>query len=309
MVTDGVWLPALLGSGVGAGVLLVVVGFVGVRTEPIRPNSRWSRWVSAARAPGTSVRMLIGVVLAVVVGMITGWPVIAVAAGALVIAWPRLIGGAQAEQRQITRLEALVGWTESLRDTMAAHASLEQAIPVSTVHASPLIRPALVRLVGNIRARVPIDRALEMLATELDDPSADLVIAELILSSRRRGDRLGQSLTALSTTAREELEMRRRIFADRAQIRRGMQIIVIVTVVFAVLLVLFSGDYVQPYATPTGQVVLAVVAGIFAFAFAWMRRLAEQQPMARFLEQVKTDEQPDPQRSTTSLPTDRAVVR
>jgi len=285
----GVWLPVLLGVGVGAGVLLVVAGLAGAPVDPARPVPRWSRWWAAARSPGVSVRIVAGLLLAVGVWGVTGWPVVAVGAGVLVLGWPRLFGGAQAEQRQIARLEALVGWTESLRDTIAAHASLEQAIPASAVHASPLIRPALVRLVGQIRARVPLERALRMLAAELDDPSADLVIAALILSARRRGDRLGQVLTGLATTAREELEMRRRIFADRAQIRRGMQIIVAVTVGFAVLLVAFGGDYIAPYATPTGQLVLAGVAGIFAVAFGWMRRLSEQRPVPPLLERPGTE--------------------
>ena len=52
------------------------------------------------------------------------------------------------------------------------------------MNAPPLIRPALVRLVGQIRARVPMDQALLAFAAELDDPSADLVIAALILNTR-----------------------------------------------------------------------------------------------------------------------------
>ena len=67
------------------------------------------------------------------------------------------------------------------------------------MNAPPLIRPALVRLVGQLRARVPLDKALLALATELDDQSADLVIAALILYATRRGDRLGEVLTGLTT--------------------------------------------------------------------------------------------------------------
>jgi Flp pilus assembly protein TadB len=296
----GVGLPLLLGAGVGAGVLLIVVGVVGVRVDPSGPASpRWSRWWVAARSPGVTVRIVAAAAAGFGVWAVTGWPVAAVGSAGLLVAWPRLFGGAQAEQRQIDRLEALVGWTESLRDTIAAHASLEQAIPVSAVHASPLIRPALVRLVGQIRARVPMDRALRRLAAELDDPSADLVIAALMLSSRRRGDRLGQVLSGLAGTAREELEMRRRIYADRAQIRRGMQIIVVVTAAFAVFLVVFGGDYVAPYGTPAGQVVLAVVVAVFAAAFGWMRRLSEQRPVAAFLDHSDTAD-PAPARPSTA---------
>ncbi|ACV79107.1 type II secretion system F family protein [Nakamurella multipartita] len=277
------WLPVLLGAGIGAGILLMVAGSM---RRPVRSSdpTSWSRLFAAIRSPSMSIRVVGGALAAIGVLALTGWPVAAAAAGGLIWAWPRLVGGVQAEQRQIARLDALVAWTESLRDTIAGHHSLENALPSSAVHASPLIRPALLRLVGQIRARVPVDRALVMLADELNDPSADLVIAELVLSAKRRGDGLQQRLSSLATTAREELEMRRRIFADRAEIRRGTQIIVVVTVVFAGLLVVFGGDYVRPYSTLSGQVVLAIVVGIFAAAFAWLRRLADQRPVARFLQ-------------------------
>ena len=58
--------------------------------------------------------------------------------------------------------------------------------------------------------------------------------------------------------------MRRRISAGRAELRRGVQIVVAVTVGFAVFLVVFGRDYIAPYGTPAGQVALAVVVGIFA---------------------------------------------
>ena len=278
-----VWLPVLLGAGIGVGIVLVVVGSMRRPVESAAAGPVWSRLIAVVRSPSAAVRVGVGALAVMVIWALTGWPVVAVAAGGLIVAWPRLVGGVQAEQRQIARLDALVAWTESLRDTIAGHHSLENALPSSAVHASPLIRPALLRLVGQIRARVPVDRALVMLADELDDPSADLVIAELVLSAKRRGDGLRDRLSSLATTAREELEMRRRIVADRAEIRRGTQIIVVVTIVFAVLLVVFGGDYIRPYSTVSGQVVLALVVGIFAVAFAWLRRLADQHPVARFL--------------------------
>jgi hypothetical protein len=62
-----------------------------------------------------------------------------------------------------------------------------------------------------------------------------------------------------------------------------VQIVIAVTIAFAVFLVVFSRDYIAPYGTPAGQVALAVVVGIFGAAFAWMRKLSEQQPVAAFL--------------------------
>jgi hypothetical protein len=55
------------------------------------------------------------------------------------------------------------------------------------------------------------------------------------------------------------------------------------TVVFAGFLVVFSRDYVRPYSSPAGQVALAVVIGMFAAGFAWMRQLSGADPVQPFL--------------------------
>ena len=129
-----------------------------------------------------------------------------------------------------------------------------------------------------------MDQALLHLAGEMDDPSADLVIAALILNVRRRGDRLAEVLTGLARAARDELDLRRRVSAGRAELRRGVQIVVAVTVTFALFLAVFGGDYIAPYDSPAGQVALLVVIGIFVAGFAWMRRLSGADAPAPFLE-------------------------
>ena len=85
--------------------------------------------------------------------------------------------------------------------------------------------------------------------------------------------------------------MRRKISAGRAELRRGVQIVVVVTVLIGGFLVLFSGSYIAPYGTPAGQLALAVVVGIFAAAFLWMRKLSAQRPVAPFL--TRPGQQPD----------------
>lgn len=311
---ESVWAAVLLGAAVGGALCLLVAGLRGVRVDPTRPPARVAQFPAALLSPALSARLLGGIAVAVLTLAVTGWPVAAVGLGALVVCWPALFGGATAERRQIASLEALVTWTETLRDTIAAHASLEQAIPASAVNAPPLIRPALVQLVGQLRARVPADKALLALATELDDPSADLVIAALMLSATRRGDRLGEVLTGLTTTAREELEMRRKISAGRAELRRGVQIVVAVTIAIGVFLVAFSGAYIAPYGTPAGQIALAVVLGVFVAAFLWMRKLSVQRPVAPFLTRPGRQPNPDDARPPTSVtdrypPVTKVVIR
>ena len=285
-------LAALISGGFAAALVGLVVAARGVTPTPARPPGRAVRLLRVLRRPGVGGRFAGGVVTFAGVLVVTRWPVAAAAVGVLVGCWPVLFGGQRAERAQTARLEALVVWTESLRDMMSGHASLEQAVPATVVHAPPVLRPALTQLVGQLRARVPLDRALLQFAAVLDDPSADLVLAALILSVRRRGDRLGEVLTGLAVAAREELELRRRVTAGRAEIRRGVRIIIGITVGFGVFLAVFGGTYVRPYDTVTGQVMLTVVCGIFATAFLWMRKLAGAEPVQPFL--ARPGATPDP---------------
>lgn len=273
---------ALIAAGIGAAVVLLLAAVRGGLTTPVAPG-RLQELRRRVLSPTGSARLAAATVCAVLTLVVTAWPVAALAAAALVVGWPRLFGGARAERRRVAELEALVMWTEALRDTVTARASLEQAIPATAVHAAPPIRPALVRLVGRLRARVPLDTALLGLAAELDDASADKVIGALVLNSRRRGTGLASVLGALAASGRAELDSRRRISAGRASMRRSVQLVVVITVGFAGFLATFSRDYVAPYRSVAGQFALAVVVALFAMGFLWLRRLAAGEPARPFL--------------------------
>lgn len=284
MLPDLTFLVVVLtGGALGAALVGLIREIRGAVDDPARPPSLSARAAAAIRSPALAGRLAGAVLVGVFVLVVTRWPVAAVALALLVAAWPALFGGNRAEQRRISELEALVVWTETLRDTVAAHASLEQAIPTAAAHAPPIIAGPLRRLVGQMRMRMPMELALRNLSRELNDASADLVIAALILNVRRRGDRLGEVLTGLATTARQELEMRRQINAGRASLRRDVVVVVVVTLVIAGGMKLFAPDFLKPYGTPAGQIAMAVVAGVFAAGFAWMRRLSASEPIAPFL--------------------------
>jgi Flp pilus assembly protein TadB len=170
-----------------------------------------------------------------------------------------------------------------LRDTIAGAVGLEQAIPATVYAASPAIQSQLRLMVDRLRVRVPLATALQGLADELDDPSADLVVAALILNAKLRGPGLRQVLTSLSESARAELDMRQRVAAERSSTRRSAQIVMVFSLAVMVLLMVANPEYLAPYDTPTGQVVLVVVVALFAAGFAWMKRLSGIDMPARFL--------------------------
>jgi tight adherence protein B len=288
VLSAGVTLVVVLGGVAGAGVVLLVLGLTGT------PSARWSSVGLVARA-GTALRRLgrrgpLTQGVALVSLVVTGWPVAGLAGTALVLAGPGLFGGARAERRQAARIEAVAVWTESLRDTIAGAVGLEQAILATAATPPPAIAADLRGLASRLRVRTPLPVALRRFADDLDDPSSDLIVATLILNSRLRGPGLRDVLTSLAASARAELEMRGRVSAGRASTRRSVQIVVAVTVVFVFGLVVFNPAYVQPYGTTTGQLVLLMVAGLFAGGFWWLRRLSAFDLPGRFLTAGSADD-------------------
>ncbi|WP_157529948.1 type II secretion system F family protein [Microtetraspora niveoalba] len=274
--------PLVLTAGAltGGGLFLLFLALYGLRPRPAGPDRKAAR---RELLRTLSTRTAIAVITGVVVLLVTGWPVMGVGAVLLVLAWRGLTGGAADERAAMRRLEGLAAWTESLRDTIAGAAGLEQAIPSSIRAAAPMLRPHLLALVDRLHSRMPLADALRLFADELDDPSADLVVAALILNSRLRGPGLRDVLSALAVSAREELDMRRRVEAERRSTRKSVQIVVGTALAFAAALVVFNRSYVAEYGTLLGQAVLVVVAGLFGAGFAWMRRLARFDKPARIL--------------------------
>lgn len=271
----------LLGLALGGSILLLAAALMGWR-PPIRTRASKGRgnalWGSAARR-----RALIALGVAVLVAVLTRWPVAAGAAAAVIYLWPTMFGGGKTATGQVERVEALATWTESLRDSIAGSVGLEDAIRHSLTAAPPLLQPALQRLEGRLRVQIPLTQALAAFAEEFEDSSADLVVAALILNSKLRGPGLVATLTALASAAREEVDMRRRIEEGRKSLRRTALIIVGATAIFAGGMAVFSRDYVAPYSTPLGQLMLAVVLSVFAGGLMWIRSAANLRPPERFL--------------------------
>jgi tight adherence protein B len=263
----------LAGAGMGVGLVLAFTALRGTADRTAaRRDTRWQGRALAGLAAG----------LAVLVA--TRWVAVAVGVGVLVASWSQLFGAGRSARRGIDRLDALAAWTESLRDMVATGAALPEALPASAVVAGPAIRPQVDTLVDRLQNREPLTGSLLRFADDLGDPGADLVVAALVLNVRAQGRQLRAVLTALARSSRAELEARRRIEADRRAVRRGVQVVVLVTVAMALGLLILNPAYVAPYREPVGQVVLAAVVGIFAVGFAWLRRLAEFRPPGRFLQ-------------------------
>ncbi|WP_375493215.1 type II secretion system F family protein [uncultured Jatrophihabitans sp.] len=279
-MTYGLQLAILLGVVFGAGLFVAVLAVVGMPERPAgKPPAR-------RRLPqGTALTYKI--IAALVAGgltlLLTRWIVAGVAIAALGFFWDKVAGGDKQERLGIARLEAMASWTESLRDTIAGAVGLEQAIPATAVNAGAAIRPSLNLLVDRLRIREPLPNALLAFAEDVDDPSADVICGALVLNARLRGPGLRDVLTALAVSAREELDLRRRIEASRKSVRRSVRIVLVIVLGVMAGLSFFNRNYVAPYSSFEGQGVLILVVAFLAGGLIWLRSLASSRKTERFL--------------------------
>lgn len=264
------------GSGaLAAGGLWVAA--VSLRKAPIEPRTRGRgrRWSFERR----QVAAAFG--LALVVLVVTRWPVAALGAGAT--GWVTA-GLPRREQRERVeaRTEAIALWAEMLRDSLGTARGVEGVL-VATAASAPLaIRPEVQRMADRL-AREPLGEVLDDLADDLAHPLGDLVVTALRLTSTSGGRRLREVLTDLAATAYAEADARRRIEVARQRPRSAMRYTAIIVAVFVAALLVFSRDYLAPYNSALGQLVLAVVAAYWAAGFWWMAKLSRPHPVERFL--------------------------
>ncbi|MFE6611536.1 type II secretion system F family protein [Amycolatopsis sp. NPDC057786] len=269
-------IAAALGLGAGVGLLLIVAAWRRVAAVP--PPSRPPVLLRAAREQAGSQRVLLRLAVAVGVGALTGaatgWVVGAVLAAAGAWFLPRLVGPDRAHARRVARIEAIASWTEMLRDVLSAAAGLEQAILATAPLAPAAIRGEVTTLTARLESGQRLAPALRALARELDDPTADLVLAALVLAAEHQARQLGDLLGSLATTAREQAAMRMRVETGRARTRTSVRVIAATTLAFAAGVVLFNRAYLDVYNTATGQLVLLLIGALFAAGFAWLARIA-----------------------------------
>ncbi|MGW2897493.1 type II secretion system F family protein [Streptomyces sp. NPDC001212] len=279
----------LCGMAVVGGLIGVVAGLVGTtapRRAPLlkRWQAAWRGGKNQSEDARLRRRTLIAaaVVVFVAVWLVSGNFVGGALLGAAVIGVPWLISPAQMAQDRIGQLEALSEWTQRLAGLLRLGMGLEQAMITSRQGAPDELAPQIINLSDRLRLGWRPDGALRAFAEELDDVTADKVVAALILSVNDRGPGLAQALEDLSGTVREEVARKRAIEADRAKPRTTVRWMTIITV-GVVVAGFFVPSYTKPYSTLLGQLVLAFLTAGFVGVLALMRQLGNFRRVPRFL--------------------------
>jgi len=264
-------------AGVLIGVVGLVASFVGPRTGLVNR-------VAITRATTIVHRReaIVAVVLAITVGLLTHWPVAGLSAGAAALTLPRALK--QTSARKTTeRVEAIASWTELLRDTLAASAGLDQAIIATASVAPEAIRDPVHRMSGRLSNGMPLSEALFAFAVELNDPAGDMVVSALLLTASSRSSRLVDLLGSLAHSIREEVSMRLRVEASRSSSKSGVRTVIVFSICFAVALAALAHGYLAPYRSPTGQLVLSLVAICYFGGISIMIHLVRPQQPIRIL--------------------------
>jgi tight adherence protein B len=264
---------------VAAGLALVVVGLrpgpapVGGAARAAAP--RFPTALRSARWPVAALAGALGWGL-------TGWPALGLAAAGAALGLPAILRADARAAAQIERVEAVEEWSRRVADVVAIGVGLEQALQTAARTAPAPVAGEAATLAARIAARMPTEEALRRFADELADPTADLVVAALILAARRRGPGVAAALTALADSVGEEVAARRRIEADRAKPRATARAVTAITLLIMAAGLLNRG-YTAPYGTALGQVVLAATLGFFGAALWWMHSMTRSVPQARIL--------------------------
>jgi Flp pilus assembly protein TadB len=268
---------ALGGALVAAGLVLALREMFWYRPRPGMPP----RPVPLRLSRAAQRRVLIAIVVGLVALLVSGWPVLGLAAAAAIILLPRL-SSSRAARRRTAVLEGLEQWARRLSDLLSASRGLEDALEVSARSAPEVIAAPVTSLARGLAARTGSDAALRAFADEIDDPAGDRIVAALIIATGRRGGAVGEVLRTLAEQLGRDVASRRDIDAERAEHRTTLKWIVGIVIAFTIFCVL-NRSFSAPFGTPLGELVLAVIATLYIVGLSWLARLGNIGVPARFL--------------------------
>jgi Flp pilus assembly protein TadB len=218
---------------------------------------------------------------AAVLGLATGWPVLALAGA--VAGWqiPQMVTRRQAERQHMQRAVGLIEFIELLADMLEGSGQGLEAVVRSAAQVAPRsVRRETEILATELGGRVSMAEALAAFAEVMADPICDQLVMAFRLGE---SEQLSRVLRSVAAGGRAEVDLRRRVDASRSGVLWTGRMIIGLTIAIALLLAVVDRTYVAPYATPGGQLLLLAVVGIMALSIWAMDRVGRTRAPRRLL--------------------------
>ncbi|MSS44712.1 hypothetical protein FYJ43_01265 [Cutibacterium sp. WCA-380-WT-3A] len=283
---------ALLGSLLVGGVIMVGVGVAPIHQLSTTPStSMWTtvdKWFS--RLPRRSrVHGLTGLGIGVAGYLVTGWAVLLVIVPVLALVVPALL--ADPPRRDLDAMRAMERWVRVVSGSASTGKSVIDAIRATRRQAPEILVEPLTRVVARLDARWDTRSALQGLADDLNSADADQVIAAIMMAAERGGTGATSTLDALASSLQERIRAAREIRVERAKPRVVVrQVSIIIGVVLAGALIL-GREYLAPYRTGVGQMLLCCYAGLYLIGLIALYRRSKPRRRARIL--LRREEEAD----------------
>ncbi len=258
----------------GLGLMLLVDGLLHPATRRLD--------VGPGRLPTLLAGTVAGLLGGVGVWLLTGWPVLTLAAVVAGFLLPRAWFSRADVQAQAARSEAVAEIAASLRDAVRGGLGVTEALGALAAWGPPALRRELGELAAEASVLGLAD-ALGNLARRLGDPLADLLATTLALNHRLGGRNLAEVLDDLAAAIRAEAQTLRELRARQAQQRLSAKLVAAAP--FAILLLIrqTNPDYLTPFHSVIGQGVLALAVLLVVAGYAAMTVLARPPAGTRLL--------------------------
>lgn len=281
---------ALLGVLLVGGLTMIVIGSASIhQLSTGQSTSLWTavdNWFS--RLPRRSrVHGLTGLGVGAVGYLVTGWAVLILIVPILAVVVPALL--ADPPRRDLDVMRALERWVRLVSGSASTGKSVIDAIRATRRQAPALLVEPLTRMVARLDSRWDTRASLQGLADDLDSADADQVIAAIMMASERGGTGATSTLDALAASLQERIRAARGIRAERAKPRVVVrQVSIIIAVVLAGALAL-GREYLAPYRTGVGQVLLCCYAGLYLVGLVALSQRSKPRRRARILLRREAD--------------------
>lgn len=280
---------ALVGLGVGVGLLLVWSAFFVPRTpRTIERESRVEGLLARAGLAGVAARSFVllcgGLALAafLAIQLVSGAVPVSLAFAAMAGYLPVAVVSGRAHRRLREFAEVWPEAVDNLASAVRAGMSLPEALSGLATRGPEPLRPAFEAFALDYQVTGRFAESLDRLKVRLSDPVGDRVVEGLRIAREVGGGELGRLLRNLSAYLRDDARTRSELESRQAWTINGARLAVAAPWIVLFLLC-FQQDVIGRYSSPAGAVVVFGGAACCIVAYRLMMRIGRLPTERRIL--------------------------